>query len=223
MFQSNKNINNLSNVNDNTLNKDEYFRKTILPVFVGAIFVFSICFLQPYIYRIFDKYKTNDEWIAEYLDVLKTNEHVNDKYILSLIDTDFDGIPEIFFSPSNTMSGNVLIKSDMYYYENDKIIKNVVPFNTNISLYIDKNDELVWGFLLMKHGNDDLIELYRYDNRTANKAFYIDEDVRTYNEFNDKYNAVIISKASGVINDIDVDYQNIVDRYLEIINNYNKS
>lgn len=166
-----------------------------------------------------EKYKLYDEeWVKDYF--LKLNDELSayKGYGLSIIDVDFDGVPEIFFQYEKNDNGTLTRKSYMYYYFNDIIIGNDVPFGLEMRIYKDTfTNELFWAGLDKNNSYGENIVLYRFDRINYGIGYYRDHDIRTKEVFETRYSKNSIIWQPCLVSEYDTFsgiYYLLVDEYL---------
>lgn len=173
----------------------------------------------------------DEEWVGDYFEEMKYNTTSTGPYTLTLIDVDFNGIPELFYEYVRAENNSKIYKSYMYFYVGDDARSSFVPANVEEKLYLDNyTDTLVWGALHDVSPSGDTVRFYRYDRYYNGLAYYTQNDIRTDSDFNTRYTLVNVNISSKTIYDKDVDYYELVDLYLKnneelknTLNNYNKS
>lgn len=179
-----------------------------------------------------EKYEEYDEeWVGDYFEELKYNVTSTGPYTLTLIDVDFDGVPELFYEYVREENNSKTYKSYMYFYVGEDARSSFVPANVEEKLYLDNyTNTLVWGALHNLSTYSDTVRFYRYDRYHNGLAYYTQSDIRNDSEFNTRYTLVHVNISSKTIYDKDVDYYELVDLYLKnseelknTLNNYNKS
>lgn len=179
-----------------------------------------------------EKYEEYDEeWVGDYFEELKYNVTSTGAYTLTLIDVDFNGIPELFYEYVREENNSKIYKSHMYFYVGEDTRSSFVPANIEEKLYLDNYiNTLVWGGLYKISPYSNSVRFYRYDRYPNGLAYYTQSDITNEEEFNTRYTLVNINISSKTIYDEDVDYYELVDLYLKnseelknTLNNYNKS